>query len=294
MLKKILISITILLLLITILFLIFIIPWEVKSIPNKKESDTRIVTYNIKYAEEYLDNWEIRKETIIEQLESYHADIICLQEANYQWMNNIDGLPSILNDYNYFGVGREDGKEEGEYTPIFYLKDKYTLVDNSTMWLSETPEEVSIGWDASTYRIVTIARLENNATKEIITVYNTHLDHIGEVAKEKSIELILKIVSEETTPYIITGDLNITSFSNNYKEITKSLEDTYKIAKDTMKYGTINYNINSNLFHFIRIDYIFTSRDDFTINSYRVDPTIKVDNQPVSDHFPVIVDFDLK
>ncbi len=292
--KNIIFTFFIIIALVLIAFTIFIVPWEVKPVSVKSENYTRIVTYNIKYAQDWLDTFDSRKEIIKEQLSSYEADIIAVQEANYGWMNNYDGLPILLEEYNYVGVGREDGKEEGEYAAIFYLKSKYEVLESNTIWLSQTPNEVSIGWDASTYRIMTYVTLKNKETEEVLTIYNTHLDHIGEVAKEESTNLILEKINNTNNPYILVGDLNFPTFNKLYDEYTELLDDSYNIAKDKMKYGTINYNYNLNFIHFIRIDYVFMSKDEFEVINYRIDPTYKFEDKPVSDHFPIIVDFKIK
>ncbi len=290
-LKRICFSFAILILVVTISFFVFIVPWSYESVPVKTDENTRIISYNIKYAEDWLESFEYRKDVILEQLYSYNADIISLQEANYGWMNNDDGLPVLLEEYAYVGVGREDGDTQGEYAPIFYLEDKYNVLESDTLWLSQTPNEVSIGWDASTYRIMTYVTFEDVESKEIFTVYNTHLDHIGEDARKNSVDLIINTINENENPYIITGDMNFPSFDNLYNEFTSVVDDTKKIAQSSMNYGTINYNFSYNMFHFITIDYIFASKNDFEIINYRVDPTYKFEDKPVSDHFPVIVDF---
>ncbi len=288
--KKILITLIILLSII-ILLMIYFFSWNIKSIPKKEDDVYRIVNYNIKYAEDWMDEFAGRKELITEQLLSYEADIITIQEANYGWMNNYDGLPVLLEDYSFVGVGREDGITEGEYAPIFYLTDKFEVIDTDTIWLSETPGKVSIGWDASTYRIMTSATLKNKETGEIFTVNNTHLDHEGSIAVDESIKLINESLSKLENPYILTGDMNVPSFFLDYSKFTKHMSDTKKIAHSSMKYGTINYNSNNKLLHFITIDYIFVSKNDFKVYNYRVDPSYMYLNKPVSDHFPVIVDF---
>ncbi len=276
-----------------VLLVIYVFSWQTKSIPNKLEDVYRIVNYNIKYAEDWSDDFDGRKRLITEQLLNYSADIITLQEANYGWMNNYDGLPVLLEDYSYVGVGREDGDSEGEYAAIFYLTDKFEVLDSNTIWLSETPDVVSIGWDASTYRIMTSATFKNKETGEVFTVFNTHLDHEGKRAVDNSIDLILNTVEKSEHPYLLTGDMNITSFSLDYFKFTKVLDDSKNVASSSVKHGTINYNFNNKLLHFIRIDYIFVSENDFKVLNYRVDSSYKYLDKPVSDHFPIIVDFTL-
>ncbi len=274
-----------------ILSIIYFFSWNIKIIPEKEENTYRIVSYNIKYAEDWLDDFEGRKNIILEQLLSYEADIITLQEANYGWMNNYDGLPVLLEDYSFVGVGRENGLDEGEYVPIFYLTDKFEVIDSNTIWLSETPEKVSIGWDASTYRIMTSVTLKNVATGEIFSINNTHLDHEGSIAVDESIKLINETISKNDFPYLLTGDMNVPSIFWDYNKFAKSLDDTQNIAKNSMKYGTINYNSNNKLLHCITIDYIFASKNNFEVYNYRVDPSWLYLDKPASDHFPIIVDF---
>ncbi len=277
-----------------ILLLAIILPWNKKSIPIKNQNDTRIISYNLKYVDESLDNFNDRKDLMIETLISYDADILALQEANYGWMNEYNGLPTYLDEYSYVGVGREDGDSQGEYASIFYKTDKYEVLESNTIWLSDTPNEVSIGWDASTYRIMTSATFKDLETGDIFTVYNTHLDHIGKEAKKNSIELILETIKENKNPHILAGDFNIPSIFGDYKKFTNILDDSKNIANSSMKHGTINYNSNLLFMHVIRIDYIMMSKNDFEVSNYRVDPSVKFEDKPISDHFPIIVDFKLK
>ncbi len=283
-------NIILLCILIVLFIIIYIFSWNTKDILDKKDN-YRIVNYNIKYADEFSENFEKRKDIIINQLLSYDADFITLQEANYGWMHSENSLPDLLSNYNFVGVGREDGIEKGEYAPIFYLKDKYELIDSNTIWLSDTPDEVSIGWDASTYRIMTSVTLKDKKTNEIIVINNTHLDHESSEAIDNSIDLIMENLSKINYPYILTGDMNFPSFYPEYFKLTTLLDDTKNIADSSMKLGTINYNSNSKFFQFLRIDYIFVSENDYNVINYRIDSSYKYNGFPVSDHFPIIVDF---
>ena len=110
----------------------------------------RIMTYNLRYSASDYTAWENRRNAIIQLIFDYQPDSIGLQEADWGWM---DFLPNALQNYSYYGVGRNDGDTQGEYAPIFYLSDKFILIDNDTFWLSETPEEPSYGWDANNRRI---------------------------------------------------------------------------------------------------------------------------------------------
>ncbi len=272
---------------------VYIFSWEIKDVPPKADEYYRMVNYNLKYADESDITFTDRKELMVTQLLSYNADIITLQEANYGWMNSDNGLPSLLDGYNYVGVGREDGIAQGEFAPIFYLSEKFNVITENTIWLSETPSSVSIGWDASTYRIMTSATLQDKETGEIFTIYNTHLDHKGSTARTKSINLILEEVGENNNPHFLAGDMNFPSFFPEYFTVTSKMDDVKNLADSSMKHGTVNYNNSNKFFQFLRIDYIFASENDFKVINYRVDPSYQFLNQPISDHFPIIIDFSI-
>ena len=121
-------------------------------------------------------------------------------------------LTDELSSYEFIGVGRDDGKTKGEYSPIFYNKNNFRLITENTFWLSKTPEKVSVGWDASMERICTYGLIEDKRSNKRIWVFNTHLDHIGKDARARSIELILDTIeklNEEDNPIILTGDFNL-------------------------------------------------------------------------------------
>jgi len=109
-------------------------------------------------------------------------------------------------------VGREDGIVKGEFCPLFFDTLKFTITDYATFWLSETPQSVSVGWDAALERICTYGLFEDKITKEKFWVFNTHFDHVGSLARKKSSELILKKIDEVNNtlyPVVLMGDLNL-------------------------------------------------------------------------------------
>ncbi|QLY39418.1 endonuclease/exonuclease/phosphatase family protein [Hujiaoplasma nucleasis] len=266
---------------------------NVKDVPDKG-SNIRVVSYNIKNAASNLETFEQRKDVIINQVLDYNPDVIGFQEADYGWMSEFSGLPGLLDDYGFVGVGREDGDTQGEFAPIFYLSDKYIVIDSGTFWLSETPKEVSIGWDASTYRIVTWVTLEDIESGNQFTHYNTHFDHIGKTSQLESAKLLVNVVEECETPFVITGDFNVLQGSKTYDIIVKSdrVHDSKKIAKDSMIHGTVNWFQPINVWLMPPIDFIFVS-SQIIVETYRVDNSFWFDDLPVSDHYPVIVDINL-
>ena len=149
------------------------------------------LTYNIRYglANDGENRWDIRKDGLAKQIQFYEPDVFGVQEAlGFQ----VAYLDSILEQYDYYGVGRDDGKEEGEYSAIFYKRDRFTILKKSTFWLSETPDKVSVGWDAALPRICTVLLVKEKISGQTLWIMNTHFDHKGEKARENSVRLIIQ------------------------------------------------------------------------------------------------------
>jgi endonuclease/exonuclease/phosphatase family metal-dependent hydrolase len=191
---------------------------------------------------------------------------------------------------NHIGVGRKDGKTKGEYSPIFYQKEKYKLLKSNTFWLSETPDTVSKGWDASLERICTYGLFQNRMTQEKIWVFNTHFDHRGVVAREKSIDLItekVKALNQENLPLIITGDFNLTPDQAPIQKMQSDFEDVQKnLATSDPYYGTSN-SFNTEKTSKKRIDYIFI-KGLKALNAQHLYKKTPMGGW-ASDHHPVIV-----
>lgn len=286
-LKRILIACLVLL---TIYFGVFHI-WKTKPDYTLNEFEMRIMTYNLRYAYSDIEAWEDRRDALVEQIKSYQPDSLGIQEGDYPWMSESGGLPELLEDYAFVGVGRDDGESSGEYAAIFYLKDKYNLIDSGTFWLSETPDTPSMGWDAVCYRICTWVILEHKETNERFVHMNTHLDHEGDEARTKASHLLVEKLNDFDDPVILTGDFNYLQDTANYQIIeNSSLEDSKKVANDSMWHGTMNWFLPLNMKWIKPIDFVFVSEGDFTVNKYFVDNTEWVNGKPISDHFPVIVD----
>ena len=171
------------------IFLLVLSSWLIVSVFAQSHS---FMTYNIRYATERdgVNAWSNRKAFLSDQIKFYSPDVFGIQEG---LLRQVSYLDSALTQYQYIGVGRDDGKEKGEFSAIFYDTEKLKVIENSTFWLSETPEKISIGWDAAMERICTYALFENLVSGQKFYVFNTHFDHIGKVAREKSADLILKM-----------------------------------------------------------------------------------------------------
>ena len=272
------------------LFLIF---FSVLSFLAISQDISSAMTFNIRYAtiNDGVNQWENRKKELTDLLNYYNPEIIGLQEALLIQINFIlDHLPS----YKKVGIAREDGKIEGEFSPILYDSIKYTIEQTGTFWLSENPNKPTIGWDAAHKRICTYAGLINKKTGELIWVFNTHFDHIGQEARIKSANLIIKKISEITLSsesIILMGDFNSLPNSAPISYIKSNLLDGLEISKSDFygPYGTFNgfnplHPLSEN-----RIDYIFIK--NLEITSYRhIDDKMK-NSSCISDHLPILMTF---
>ena len=153
-----------------------------------------IMTYNIRLNTDAdgINKWDNRKEGIVSLIKNEDVDILGIQEA---LPDQIEYLSNQLKDYNYIGEGRNGGNS-GEYSAIYFKSEKISLKEEETFWLSETPRFASIGWDAAINRIVTLGVFYIKNSKKELIVYNTHFDHIGKVAREKSARMILNHITK--------------------------------------------------------------------------------------------------
>jgi endonuclease/exonuclease/phosphatase family metal-dependent hydrolase len=257
----------------------------------------KVMSYNIRYpaTEDYKsgNGWNDRKFGLVKMLHYHQPDVIGMQEVVYE---QLEFLSENLNRYNWFGVGRDDGEKKGEFTPIFYDTTKFNFIEGKNFWLSETPVIPSKGWDAALNRIVTMVMLEFKLSKKRFYVVNTHLDHKGEIAREKSAKLIIKeiIKLNNKYPVILTGDFNTVPKSIPYNIIVNILNDSYLITK-TYPYGPDGTSSGFSVCQDIklnRIDYIFVS-SDIEVLSY-ANLTDSYNKNYYSDHLPVIVKIEIK
>jgi endonuclease/exonuclease/phosphatase family metal-dependent hydrolase len=251
----------------------------------------QIMTYNIRYgkANDGENHWNLRKDFIQGQIKFYKPDIFGVQEA---LLFQVQYLDSSFVNYDYAGVGRDDGQRKGEYSAIFYNTDKFKIWHQSTFWLSETPDTISVGWDAAMERICTYVLLEDKKSKQKFRVFNTHFDHIGEQARIESAKLIYKKISalnSDNLPVILIGDFNLEPDSKPIHFLSKKLNDTF-IKSNEKPFGpTGTYNgFKFNEPVTKRIDYIFTSKNNIEVFQYAILSDSKDCKYP-SDHLPVLV-----
>ena len=217
------------------------------------------------------NGWERRCPVICDQVEWVGFDVFGLQEVKH---NQLEDMLAGLPDYDYEGVGRDDGKQAGEYSPILYKKERFKKLEGGTFWISETPEKVGVkGWDAALPRICSYVHLQDKVTKKRFWFFNLHMDHIGVEARREGAKLIAKKITEMCgkEPAFVTGDFNVDQHNEAYRTIinTGVLEDSYELAeKKFATTGTFN-SFDSNLFTESRIDHIFVT-EHVTVNNYAV------------------------
>ncbi|RIV32768.1 endonuclease/exonuclease/phosphatase family protein [Flagellimonas lutimaris] len=247
-----------------------------------------VISYNIRYdnPDDAPNNWDNRKEFLISQLNFYNPDVFGVQEGLIHQVKEID---QGLEDYAYFGVGRDYGDERGEHTAVLYNKQRLKLLNQSTFWLSLTPDKPSKGWDAALPRTCTYGVFESKNDGTKFMVFNTHFDHVGVKAREESSKLILEKIKElntENYPVVLTGDFNLESNSPGMQVILGDMKDTH-IAAGKNAFGPKG---TFNGFEFTkpverRIDYIFVS-DKFQVLKSAILSDSKDCKYP-SDHLPV-------
>lgn len=268
------------------------------SSPQQKNA-IKVMTFNIRYNNpgDSLNSWEYRKNVAASLIKFYDVDLLGTQEVLH---GQLKDLTERLPDYAFHGVGREDGKEKGEYSAVFYKKNRFTLLDHGNFWLSEDPAAVGKkGWDAACERIVSWVQLKDNDSGKDFFFFNTHFDHVGQVARKNSSSLLLSKVAEiaGNKPVIVTGDFNSEPSSEVYADLTKQgdvnrLEDAQKLA--SIKHGTL-----SSFHSFGRIapkerpliDYIFVKNINI-VDRYGIIAE-KVDDVFLSDHNPIVVSLEL-
>ena len=253
----------------------------------KKENDDaeglKVMSYNIRLgsANDGTNSWSMRYAATGEMLEDQAPDVFGVQEAlDYQvrYINEMCG-------YEYVGVGRENGKKEGEHMAIFWNKKSVSMLKWGTFWLSETPDKPSKGWDAACFRTATWALMKDKKTGKKFYFVNTHLDHEGKEAQKNGLRLIVERIAEinpEGLPMVLTGDFNIRPDDPNLADLDSKMQSARKIAAVTDSHDTYNgWGRGSGI-----IDYIYVSGFG-SCPEYQTVVKRYQDRKFVSDHYPV-------
>jgi len=231
-------------------------------------------SYNIRYDSsddaKKGNGWQQRCPVLCQLVTYNDFDVFGAQEVLH---NQLNDMLREMPQYGYVGVGRDDGKTAGEYSPIFYKKDKYTVIKSGHFWLSEQTDYPNQGWDAVLPRICTYAELQDKENGMKLWFFNLHMDHVGVEARRESSKLVLKKVGEMcgNDPVIVTGDFNVDQNNESYHVLNNSplFDDSYE--KAAVRYalnGTFN-NFNTNIKTDSRIDHIFVS-PEFKVERYGI------------------------
>ncbi|MFI3288334.1 MAG: endonuclease/exonuclease/phosphatase family protein [Rikenellaceae bacterium] len=254
--------------------------------------EVSVMTFNLRVASanDAPNHWKARKAGVVYCLESEAPMLLGVQEAEYTQIKFLDGT---LSDYEREGVSRDGKKRSGEFSAIYYNTNYFERLDGGTFWLSETPEKVSKGWDASRRRIVTWVKLEDKRSGEQLCYFNTHLDHVGTVARQNSSTLICEKINEIAgeLPAIVSGDFNALEDEDPVVYILKSgkLQDSRKAALEVI--GEENtFNAFEDKAGGV-IDYIFMTKDIKVTSSEII--SYKHNGIFLSDHNPIIVKAEL-
>lgn len=264
--------------------LLFVFAWSFSQ-------NLKVMSFNIRLNvdSDKENSWTNRKQDVVDLLSYYHPDYFGVQEALPEQMKDIK---NGLKNYDYVGVGRDDGKEKGEFSAIFYDTERLQVIKSGTFWLSETPEKPSKGWDAAYNRVCTYAVFKDKKSKKEFLAMNLHFDHIGNVARVKSADLILKKIKEinpKNLPLTLSGDFNLTDDTEPIKIISQNLKDSF-YNSEKKHYGPKGTFTAFNVTEVPqdRIDYIFVK--GFKIKSNRHINDRRENLLYPSDHFPVLTE----
>lgn len=233
-------------------------------------SELTVVSYNLRYENDWDasagNGWKQRCKYATDQLLFINPDLFGTQELI---ASQVKDILELMPQYSYIGVAREDGKEDGEYSAIFYNRERVKLINSGNFWISETPDHPSKGWDGACTRICTWGHFATTKGKQFF-YFNMHMDHIGIVARREGSKLIIDKIKEiagDDATVILSGDFNVDQSNEIYDIFSTSglLADTYESAKYRFApNGTFN-SFDPAHHTQSRIDHIFVS------------PTIKVD-----------------
>lgn len=262
--------------------------YEIANIPEKSDEAVRIVSFNVRCADDLYGSVKGRSELVTAALSQYSADSFGVQEATAQWLDIIN---EKLGDRYAMVSQMRDGKSSSEASAVFYLKDKYNLIDSGTLWLSDTPDVFASKFSLSFCpRIATWAVLENKADGTRYTHINTHLDHVLESVRVKQIEVLAAKIAElkaDGYPVVCTGDFNTKQGADAYNKMSETMTDSKLIAAQSDD-GATYTNYGNNRFETKPIDFIFVS-EGVSVDTYKIIDE-KIDRMYLSDHAGLCAD----
>lgn len=259
---------------------------------NAMDHNLKFISMNIRLGSDWAQScdgenaWDNRKSAVVSMIRQECPDAIGFQEV---LPNQLAYLDSALPDYQRYGIGREDGICQGEHMAVFLKKDRLEFVRKSTYWLSQTPDTVSMGWDAACPRTVTLAVIKDKQTNRQMLYLNTHLDHIGLVARAQSTKLLAHLTNEwaaDSMPILIGGDMNTCdrdTIFNAFRNIQlESCRNLAPVTDTACTYNAFGKADSSRIDHFFQRG--LTLKSFRTLNGNYGAPYI-------SDHYPIEIVF---
>ncbi len=261
--------------------------------PAGESATVKAISYNLRNsaADDGPNSWENRRHATGEMIRSERPDLFGVQEALADQLEYID---AECPQYARVGVGRDDGAAAGETMAVYYLTGRFELLDSGTFWLSETPDTVSRGWDGACNRTATWVRLRDKSSGKEFCFMNTHLDHMGEVARKEGIKLLterVQAIADKRTPVVLGGDFNASIEDPIFAPLTKVMKLARKAAPEEQTDNRGTFNGFGTTPNNIVIDHLFvrgkTKCKSFrTLNGNYGAPYI-------SDHYPIELVFTL-
>ncbi len=237
-------------------------------------SDLKVASYNIRWAcdsedGKHNDAWPQRRGALCSLLNWERPHVVGMQEA---LKSQIDDMLQLMPGYAYIGVGREDGIEGGEYSPILYRTDRLKLLEQGTFWLAEDSSRPVMGWDAACKRVCSWGYFEDLATGRRLYCFNTHMDHIGVTARREGARLIVRKMQELMRPgelAVLSGDFNVDQTSEPYTVLANCpwLKDAYQAAATRLDPGGTWNDWDVTNYTPQRIDHLFVSQA-FTVDAW--------------------------
>lgn len=270
-----------------------------KAIPVSLDGsmEVTLMTFNLRYENDRETGkraWRNRVVGIIDMLVKEKVEILGIQEGQH---GQVADIRASMPDFGFEGVGRTDGEKRGEYTGIFYRKDRFELDPNhhGTFWLSDTPEKPgSKSWGNSYPRMATWVRLLDRSSGQALWVVNTHFDHMNQESRDKGVRLIVKklmAMNQAGEPSVVMGDFNATERNTAVRYLSEShpgigfegMRETYDaLNAGEKKRGTLHFWMN-DVNRQWKVDHIFVSKKAKILES----KIVRSGEPYLSDHFPV-------
>ena len=264
----------------------------IDGIPEKTEESTRIMSFNLRCANDGEQTITNRSKVAVEVIKQYAPDSFGVQECTPRWKRIL--AYNLGDKYDCVGAARDYYGPFTEYSSIYYLKDKYNLIDSGTFWLSETPEKRwTKSFDSACFRIASWALLEDKETGMRYTHINTHLDHVLKTTREAQMKVLIECVNKVAngSPIVMTGDFNDYEDSLVYNVACSSFNDTKKVAENSddgrtfTKYGQKADDSHEGIG---AIDFIFADKS-LKVDTYKIIRNTVQGIYP-SDHYPIVAD----